>query len=300
MFVYKFNKTLILICINLSFASMSCQLNSSVDILASNGHIEIVAHRGESYLAPENTLAAMNMAWDNGANAVEVDVHLTKDGRIVAIHDYSTARTGNKSLYVSRTDSSILRKLDMGCHKGPEFAGEKIPFLKEILTNLPLGQRLFIDVKCGIEIIPELKYVLSSEDKNSQIVIIGFDLNTLSKIKSLIPDVSVYWLLKPSRIFPYKKDLIAKALKKGMDGIDAHHIGVTSGFIRDTKAVGLDLCVWTVDDTHDAENLIALGVDGITTNRAGFLLNQLNTEIKIARIQPESTLPKISQIVINK
>jgi len=277
-----------------------CSTNSNLISLRSIKDIEIVAHRGESRIAPENTLAAVNMAWENNADAVEVDVHLSKDGRIVAIHDQSTARTGNKCLKISCTDSEILRKLDMGSHKGPEFAGERIPFLKEILSNLPLERRLFIDVKCGTEIIPELKRVLSSENKNSQIVIIGFDLNTMSKIKSSIPEVRVYWLLKPCVIFPYKKGLITKAVKNGLDGIDAHYLGVTSGFVRDTKAAGLDLYIWTIDDTHHAENIIVLGADGITTNRAGFLRNQLDSKIKFAHAQHEIPLQQSASLVFEE
>ena len=65
-------------------------------------------------------------------------------------------------------------------------------------------------------------------------------------------------------------------------------MAVTSGFIRDTKAAGLDLYVWTVDDTHHAENMIALGVDGITTNKAGFLRNIINSKIKFTQIQSEN------------
>ena len=111
--------------------------------------VKIIAHRGASHLAPENTLASVNLAWELGADAVEVDVHLTGDGRIVAIHDTTTGRTGGTQLEVAQTYSRHLRRLDVGRHKNHDFAGEPIPFLGEVLDTIPPGRHLFIEIKCG-------------------------------------------------------------------------------------------------------------------------------------------------------
>ena len=118
------------------------------------GHIKIIAHRGASHLAPENTLASVELAWRLGADAVEVDVRLTRDGRIVAIHDPTTDRTAGIHLEVAATHSSHLRRLDVGRYKHPRFAGERIPYLEEVLQTVPPGRQLFVEIKCGPQILP--------------------------------------------------------------------------------------------------------------------------------------------------
>ncbi len=97
--------------------------------------VEIIAHRGASHAAPENTLASVSLAWQMEADAVEVDVHLSKDNRIVAIHDPWTDRTGGVRLEVANTIAHHLRRLDVGSHKHHQYARERIPFLEEVLDQ---------------------------------------------------------------------------------------------------------------------------------------------------------------------
>src|SRR5690554_1092376 len=94
-----------------------------------------IAHRGASYLAPENTVAAANLAWELGADAVEVDVYLASDNQVVVIHDKDTKRTagGSNNMVIRNTPSLVLRNLDVGRWKGEKYTGEKIPFLSEII-----------------------------------------------------------------------------------------------------------------------------------------------------------------------
>ncbi|UCF16476.1 MAG: hypothetical protein JSW59_03265, partial [Phycisphaerales bacterium] len=137
--------------------------------------VEIIAHRGASHLAPENTMASVMLGWQKRAD-VEVDVYLTKDNRIVAIHDDTTERTAGIDLEVAKTTSHELRKLDVGSFKSEEFAGETIPLLADIVRTIPPGRKLYIEIKCGQEILPFLQQLLSESGKMSQVVIIGFDL----------------------------------------------------------------------------------------------------------------------------
>ncbi|GAG77592.1 unnamed protein product, partial [marine sediment metagenome] len=92
-----------------------------VSISGCTKSVEIIAHRGASYLAPENTMASVMLGWEKGAD-VEVDVHLSKDNRILVIHDSSTKRTGQIDLIVKETEHQELRKLDVGSFKSEEFA----------------------------------------------------------------------------------------------------------------------------------------------------------------------------------
>jgi len=230
------------------------------------GGVEVIAHRGASSAAPENTLASIELAWAMGANAVEVDVHLSADHRIVAIHDTSTKRTGRTDLEVATTPARRLRCLDVGRHKHRRFAGERIPFLEEVLATIPSGRRLFIEVKCGAHVLPLLKRVVTCAGKRHQIAVIGFALDTVKTAKTLMPDVPTYWLCDTSLWKPFDRRVVDEARRSGLDGLDARWFGITPHFVRAVKAAGLELYTWTVNDPAVAAWLGALGVEGVTTN----------------------------------
>src|SRR6478672_5367982 len=105
--------------------------------------MQIIAHRGASFDAPENTLAAIRLGWDQGADGVEFDVRLSRDGQIVVIHDADTRRVANVDRLVSDQTVDELRQLDVGRWKGPQFAGERIPTLAEVLAIVPAGKTAF-------------------------------------------------------------------------------------------------------------------------------------------------------------
>ncbi len=237
--------------------------------------IPVIAHRGASHLAPENTLAAVDLAWRQGADAVEVDVHLTPDGRIVVIHDETTERTAGTSLEVAATHSARLRRLDVGRHKHPRFAGERIPFLEEVLGTVPLGRQLFVEIKCGPAILPPLAETIAHSGRRSQIVLLGFDLDTMKAAKEMMPQIPACWLCDKRVFVSYGRSLVERAKACGLDGLDVHWSGVTRRFARAVKAAGLRLYVWTVDDPIQAHRLQALDADGITTNCPHRLRNRI-------------------------
>jgi glycerophosphoryl diester phosphodiesterase len=259
-----------------------------INISGCSKPVAIIAHRGASYLAPENTMASVMLGWEKGAD-VEVDVYLTKDNKIAVIHDKTTKRTAVTDVNVADTTSEELRKLDVGSFKSEEYAGEKIPFLADIVETIPPGQKLFIEIKCGQEILPHLRELLVQSGKMSRIVIIGFDLDTVTMSKEMI-DVPTYWLKGTEKIkdteqwIPHDPQLAQTAKEKGLDGLDVHNAGVTKEFADAVKASGLKLYVWTVDDPEEAIRLIKLRVDGITTNRPGWLRKQLKGNITPRRI----------------
>ncbi len=109
--------------------------------------MKIIAHRGASFDAPENTLAAIRLAWQQQADAVEIDVHLSRDRHLVAIHDFNTRKTTGRNRPVARQTLAQLRTLDAGQWKHPRWRGEKIPTLEEVLATVPPGKRLFIEIK---------------------------------------------------------------------------------------------------------------------------------------------------------
>jgi len=216
-----------------------------------------------------------------GADAAEIDVHLTKDNRIVAIHDSTTQRTAGVNLKVSETTADELRKLDVGRRKGEEFAGEKIPFLEDVISTIPPDRALFVEIKCGKEILPFLQEVLERSGKISQIVIISFDLDIVAASKELMPAVPAYWIKETDRdnqtnkLIPHDQKVIDLAKEKKLDGLDVNYRGVNRSFVDAVKAAGLKLYVWTVNDLKEAKRLKELGVDGITTDRPGWLREHL-------------------------
>jgi len=223
------------------------------------------------------------LGWEKGAD-VELDVYLTKDNRIVVIHDDTTKRTAGTELKVAESTSEELRKLDVGSFESEQYVGEKIPFLADVVKTIPRGRKLFVEIKCGQEILPYLRDLLVQSGKMSRIVIIGFDLDTVTKSKQMI-DVPTYWLRGTEKTkdteewIPHDPQLVQTAKDKGLDGLDVHYAGVTKEFVDAVKAAGQKLYVWTVDDPQEAARLVRLGVNGITTNRPEWLRKQLKNHV---------------------
>jgi glycerophosphoryl diester phosphodiesterase len=243
----------------------------------------VIAHRGESHDAPENTLAALNLAWERNDDAAEIDVHLTKDGRIVVIHDDNTWRTAHRVGKVSNQTLERLRRLDVGRFKGKRWAKEKIPTLEEALATVPVGKKLFVEIKGDACILTELNVVLRNSSLSpDQVVLIGQDINVMELIKKILPAYQCYWVCsmkdekKMNSGGNAKEELIARARRAGLDGLDIEASKEVDGdFVARVKSAAMKLYVWTVDDPGEARRLFAGGVDGIATNRAHWLKTRL-------------------------
>ena len=242
----------------------------------------IIAHRGESYDAPENTLASINLAWQRNTDAVEVDVHLSGDNRIIVIHDGNTSRTSGIYKKVSTQAYNSLRQLDVGSFKGNQWKDQRIPLLEEVLETVPAGKKIFIEIKCGREIIPYLgKDIEKSKLSSEQIKIIGFNLKTISEVKKYFSSSQVFWLRNAEssrlRFWKINKDeIISSTLANRLDGLDLKSNKlIDQDLIDRIKSEGLKLFVWTVNDYEEARRLLMLGVDGITTDRAQWMKERL-------------------------
>jgi glycerophosphoryl diester phosphodiesterase len=233
-----------------------------------------IAHRGASFLAPENTVAAAKLAWELGADAVEVDIHLSKDNRIMVIHDKDTKRTcsGKKNLTIADAPSTLLRDLDAGIWKDPKYKGEKIPFLTEIIETVPEGKTLVVEIKCGSEVIPLLVREMEKSKKREQVVFIAFDWKTMIEVKKTFPQNKCYWL-SGSKNGLNKK--IAEAAENGLDGVNLHYSIIDEEIVKIAKENNLEVLSWTVDDPVEAKRLTELGVTKITTNRPEWLKEEM-------------------------
>jgi glycerophosphoryl diester phosphodiesterase len=226
--------------------------------------VEIIAHRGASYIAPENTVASANLAWKLAADAVECDIYLSSDGRIVVSHDASTRRMSGQNLIIKDTPSTELRKLDVGGIKSEIYKGEKMPFLEELIQTVPAGKELVVEIKCGPEVIPQLQETVSENSKDIKFTFIGFDFSTISKTKAAFPGNPCYWLCSDSALFQKN---IGQVKGAGLNGVSLGNKIINQNTAAQVKGLGLELFAWTVDDPAEAKRLVALGVKGITTNR---------------------------------
>ncbi|MBL9189210.1 MAG: glycerophosphodiester phosphodiesterase [Opitutaceae bacterium] len=245
---------------------------------------QIVAHRGASHDAPENTVAAAKLAWAQGADAVEIDIWLSKDGEAVVMHDATTKRTAGKDAPVVAQTLAELRQLDAGSWKNPTFAREKVPTLDELLATLPRepGKRIFIEIKTGPEIVPAMVAAIRRARLTpAQTVIISFKYDSLVASKKALPDYAALWLLGKPSTDPKKKsptldEVIRDCRAAQLDGLDLNHgWPLDSAAVKKIRDAKLQLHVWTVDDLAIARHWTALGVDSITTNRPGWLREQL-------------------------
>lgn len=234
--------------------------------------VEIIAHRGASFIAPENTVAAANLAWESGADAVEADIYLTKDNKIIVCHDSNTKRTTGEDFVIKDTESSVLRKLDAGSWKSDIYKGEKLPFLEEIIETAPVNKELVIELKCGSEVLPYLKETITKYYKNKKFVFIAFDFQTISDTKKTFPENSCYWLCGNKVLLETN---MSKVTEAGLDGFSLNY-GIINKDVADRiRRMNLELYTWTVDKPEEANRLISLGVKGITTNRPGWLREQI-------------------------
>jgi glycerophosphoryl diester phosphodiesterase len=244
----------------------------------------IVAHRGASHDAPENTLSAFKLAIEQEADAFEADFYLTSDQQIVCFHDKDTERICGKKLIVSQTPLAELLAFDVGSWKGPQWRGEKMPTMAEVLAAVPAGKRVFIELKSSTEIVgPMVKLIEASKLSPEQIVIISFHETAVAECKRHLPHIKAHWLCRYEEQEgggwkPGVEDVAAGLKRSRADalGSQANLQHFDAAFIHRLHEMGCrEFGVWTVDDPKVAEYYAKLGAWSITTNRPGWLREQL-------------------------
>lgn len=242
----------------------------------------IVAHRGASSRAPENTLAAFELAWELGADRIEGDFFITRDGVIVAHHDPTTERTAGVDRPIESQTLAELAAHDVGSWKDAAWAGERIPTLEAILRTVPEGKAILIELKSDARIVTPLMEVIDrSQLALDQLTVISFDADTIAAVKAANPAVKALWVSdfeqRGDGWHPMTEELIATARRIGADGVDvrAKPAAVNAGMVDAVHAAGLEFHVWTVNDPALFRRMANLGVDSITTDRPGWMREQL-------------------------
>lgn len=240
----------------------------------------IIAHRGASHDARENTLAAFNLAWHQGADGIEGDFRLSGDGQIVCIHDETARGIAGRRLTVAASTLAQLRERDIAAGRGLE---ECIPTITEVLATVPDHKRIFIEIKCGPEIIAPLKETFAGAGvRPEQAVILSFNKEVIAASKRQLPRLKVLWLAVRGkggganewRLL--RQEILSTLQEINADGLSSN-VGTLLDdlFVRELRRAHMELHVWTVDDIVTAKYFQALGVDSLTTNRPGWLRRQL-------------------------
>ncbi|MDN7245150.1 glycerophosphodiester phosphodiesterase family protein [Planococcus shenhongbingii] len=228
---------------------------------------QLIAHRGWSGKAPENTLSAIQLALEEPKiDSIEIDVHLTKDGVPVVIHDHKVDRTTNGSGYVKDMTAAEIRALDAGSWFGPEFAGEKVPTLEEVLELTSGGKKLLIELKqtAGVYAGLEEKVIVLIQQYGAQeqCQLISFDHKSLQTCLEFDAQVKRTLVMSGSPLL-----LIDQVNEIGASAVSVNHQYVDSEMVESLHGNGTDIIVWTVDHKAEAERIQELdGSIALTTN----------------------------------
>ena len=237
---------------------MTCTDPSNGDCIAPPD-VVIVAHRGYSQIAPENTVASCN-ASRGYADMVEFDVRPTQDEWLVLMHDATVDRTTSGVGSVQDLTLGQLRTLDAGSWFSPAFAGERVPTMSEAILAILPDMVPFIERKSGT--VDQYLEVLSALRCANDVIIISFDWSFLADVEARDSTIITGAL--------GSNDLTSDAINNieslGIDFIDWQHSTITADVVNQSHAAGLELWVWTANDAARIQQLLDMGVDGITTD----------------------------------
>ena len=241
----------------------------------SEAGIEIIAHRGYSAKAPENTIAAFELALETGATALEFDLHATYDGVPVVIHDPTLERTTTGSGEVKRRKWSSLQKLDAGRWKSPEFTGEPLPSLEDVLRAVQgRANRLYIELKSNAFNPKSTARMLDEIERygfSDRAIVMSFDWLQLDEVRNQNARVTLAFLADDPDVYLDALDR-ARADRNAIVDCDYKLLLKNPDLVRFARQVGVDLAVYTVDDVPAADLLVQQGVRRLTTNEVERLL----------------------------
>ena len=230
------------------------------------GKVVVVGHRGAMAHAPENTLASFRKAMELRAHAAECDVRLTADGEVVLLHDPTVDRVTNGTGFVGALTLRELKRLDAGSWFGPQYAGERIPTLAELLELVrSSSMELVIELKGEPEPPPALiartVELVRSYGMCSRTCIISFNHACLRAVTQLDPSIATGILFGHATPEP-----IDEALAVGARSLRPHHSRVTAALVSAAHALGLAVHAWTANSPELVRALAAMGVDSIGTD----------------------------------
>jgi glycerophosphoryl diester phosphodiesterase len=252
----------------------------------------ILGHRGASTLAPENTLAAFSRAISDGADGIEFDVRLSRDGVPVVIHDASLKRTGLIDRRVSELSAAQLSEVDVGSwfasrpqNPKQSFSGEKLPTLAQVFDLFSANNgRLYVEMKCepdeGEALAAEVVRLTRKSEMVDRVVVESFDHSAVAAIKRIDSGIRTAALFEPKFTRPIstirRLKLVEAALAVAADEVALHHTLAAERVVDKARQAGLEVVIWTVEDPSWIKRARALGIKALISNDPGSMVRHLN------------------------
>lgn len=228
--------------------------------------VKVIAHRGLSGLECENTCAAFVAAANRSYFGIETDVHVTKDGKIIVFHDDNTIRMTGKKKTIEKTRHFTLKKMLL---KNPRIEEKRSDYhMPDLYDYISICKKYDKIAVLEIKNIMEEKYIQKIVDEIKQLdyvystVFISFKMDNLITLRKLIPDAKIQFLTGQENI----DEEIFDIMKEHRFDLDIKYRSLTKEVVDKVHSMGLKVNCWTCDDKGDAENLVNMGVDYITTN----------------------------------
>lgn len=232
----------------------------------------IIGHRGASAHAPENTLAAFRMAVDAGADGIEFDVQLSRDGVPVVIHDATLLRTCGRPSAVADVTAAELSTVDAGSWFGPEFRGEHVPTLAEVLEICGGLQRIYVELKVNVPDYAPLAAAVCDVIRDSpdlpRMIVKSFRLGAIPLVRQSLPEVQTAALFEPT-IRDYlrrRRYMLDLAREFGAQQMSIHHSLVTRKLTRLAAEAEMPVTIWTADDPKWVRRAERMGIAAVITN----------------------------------
>lgn len=239
----------------------------------SSGETLVFGHRGAMAQAPMNTLASFELAREQGADGIELDVQLTRDGQLVVIHDDTVDATTDGQGKVSEFTLSELKRLEAGAWFSEYFGDQRIPTLDEVFASFGSDMLINVEIKTPREAAHRMEKRLADcvrrHGMREQIVVSCFDPVILQRVRGMMPKVMTGFLYQPEMPFAYCLPL----KKLWHEARHPRHDMVDEGYMNWARAQGYYVNVWTVNDVDRALRLKALGVNAIITDAPGRILS---------------------------
>jgi glycerophosphoryl diester phosphodiesterase len=240
----------------------------------------ILGHRGASAIAPENTIAAFSQAFADGADGIEFDVRLSRDGVPVVIHDANLKRTGLVDRVIAELDAAELARVDVGSwfttrRSGTSYAGERLPLLSKVFEVFRDSRKLlYIEMKCetgeGATLAKEVARLTREAQLGDCVVVESFDLQAIAAVKGCDAGLRTAALFEPKFTRPLssfrRSKIVDAALAAGADEIALHHLLAGDSLVEKSRDAGLEVVVWTVDDARWIKRAQSLGIKALIAN----------------------------------
>jgi glycerophosphoryl diester phosphodiesterase len=239
-----------------------------------NGRTLIFGHRGASAYAPMNTIPAFELAVEQGADGVELDVHFSKDKQLIVLHDFTVDHTTNGTGYARDMTLAELKALDAGSKKDAKFVGVQIPTLDEVFAAV--GQKLYVNVEIKSETVETdgveqaVADCLRRNNMQERVIISSFNPLALKRFREIMPEVPIGYL------YVAEEQPFAEVMETlPHEALHPHHPMIDQAYMEWAKSKGYRVNTWTVNDPARAMELKNLGVDAIITDTPDVMLGAL-------------------------